>query len=309
MTTRDPSASSSWASSHCSDSIRARAGWSNRSMASSCIHSSGESRTPPSSATIRSARRGLARPGQPTHEDEAGAAHRSGPYAAGVTDTTALVAERVDELLDKLDPKVGRPRRVPGPAVRPRPGLGPLPRGARRPRRRRRTTSGIVDAAPARGRRHGPRAPSSSSASRWPGPTVVTHGSDELRGPAAPPDVHRRGRLVPALQRAGRRLRPRRPRLPGGPRRRRVGRSPARRCGTRSPTSPTGACSSPAPTPTRPSTRASPTSPSTCTRPASRSGRCARSPARPSSTRCTSPRCGCPTPTASATWATAGGSP
>jgi alkylation response protein AidB-like acyl-CoA dehydrogenase len=41
--------------------------------------------------------------------------------------------------------------------------------------------------------------------------------------------------------------------------------------------------------------------------PGSRCGRCARSPARPSSTRCTSPRCGCPTPTASATWARAGG--
>ncbi len=43
------------------------------------------------------------------------------------------------------------------------------------------------------------------------GPTVVTHGSDELRGPPAPPHVHRRGGVVPAVQRAGRRLRPGRP--------------------------------------------------------------------------------------------------
>ena len=54
------------------------------------------------------------------------------------------------------------------------------------------------------------------------------------------------------------------------------------------------------------STRASPTSWSTCTRRAWRCGRCARSPARPSSTRCTSPTRAFPTPTASATSATVG---
>ena len=69
--------------------------------------------------------------------------------------------------------------------------------------------------------------------------------------------------------------------------------STARRSGRRSRTSPTGASSSRAATPTRSATQASPTCSSTCTRPASRCGRCARSPARPSSTRSSSPTSRC----------------
>ena len=80
---------------------------------------------------------------------------------------------------------------------------------------------------------------------------------------------HRAAGVVPALQRAGRGLRPRRPVDEGGAGRRRVGRQRPEgvdlgRAG------PISACSSPAPNPTRRSTRASPSSRSTCTSPASR---------------------------------------
>ena len=51
------------------------------------------------------------------------------------------------------------------------------------------------------------------------------------------------------------------------------------------------------------------TSSSTCTRPGSRSARSASSPARPSSTRCSSPKPAFPTPTGSARSGRAGGSP
>ena len=71
--------------------------------------------------------------------------------------------------------------------------------------------------------------------------------------------------------------------------------STARRCGRATRSSPTGAGASRAPIPTRRRTRASPRSSSTCTRRASRCGRCARSPTSPSSTRCSSPTCSCPT--------------
>ena len=107
-------------------------------------------------------------------------------------------------------------------------------------------------------------------------PTIATHGTPEqieryvrdiVTGPAG---------LVPAVQRARRRLRPRRPPGQGRCRTATSGSSTARRCGPRAATSPTSACSSPAPTPTCPSTRASPTSRSTCTSPASRCGRCGR---------------------------------
>ena len=106
-------------------------------------------------------------------------------------------------------------------------------------------------------------------------------------GPPAPSAVHRRGDLVPAVQRARRRERPRVARDPGRARRRRVGRQRpegvehARAHGrprdARRPHRPRRAQAP----------RASPTSRSTCTRRASRCGRCGRSPARPSSTRST----------------------
>ena len=130
-----------------------------------------------------------------------------------------------------------------------------------------------------------------SSACPSPGPTMVTHGSDELRKRALRPMFTGEEIWCQLFSEPGAGLRPRRARRPARCATATSGSSTARRCGTRSPTSPTAACSSRAPTPTSRSTRASPTSWSTCTRPASRCGRCARSPARPSSTRCTSPTC------------------
>ena len=63
---------------------------------------------------------------------------------------------------------------------------------------------------------------------------------------------HRPEGVVPAVQRAGRRLRPRRPDRQGGARTATSTSSTARRCGRRAARSPTSACCSPAPTPTRP---------------------------------------------------------
>ena len=115
-----------------------------------------------------------------------------------------------------------------------------------------------------------------------------------------------RGDLVPGLLRARVGLRPRLAEDQGGARRTAAGGSPARRSGRRSPTRRSGACSSPAPTPTCPSTRASPTSSWTWSRTRSRSARCARSPARRSSTSSSSRTPTSPTRTSSAASATAG---
>ena len=93
-----------------------------------------------------------------------------------------------------------------------------------------------------------------------------------LRPPTSSPAAG----VVPAVQRARRRLRPRRPHDSSRSATATSGSSTARRCGRPAARSPTSACSSPAPTPTRRSTRASPSSRSTCTSRASRSGRCAR---------------------------------
>ncbi len=87
------------------------------------------------------------------------------------------------------------------------------------------------------------------------------------------------------------------------------GGSPARRCGPPWPARPTGPSAWPAPTLTCPSTRGSATSWSTCTPPASASGRCARSPAAPCSTRSSWTTCSCWTTACSARPGRAGGSP
>ena len=55
------------------------------------------------------------------------------------------------------------------------------------------------------------------------GPTIVAHGSDEQKQRYLRPDRHRAGGVVPAVQRARRRLRPGQPPVPGGAGRRRVG--------------------------------------------------------------------------------------
>ena len=183
-----------------------------------------------------------------------------------MSDATALVSERVDQLLAEVDPKTadqvtfrGRQYDLGLAWVHFPEGYGGL---------------GVPPKLPARSSTARLREAGAQSPGR---PPLLRphHGRADRRHPrrrraaaaAAAPHVHRRGRLVPALQRARRRLRPGRPGHAGRSATATSGSSPARRCGTRSPTSPTAACSSPAPTPTRPSTRASPTSRSTCTRP------------------------------------------
>ena len=95
-------------------------------------------------------------------------------------------------------------------------------------------------------------------------------------GHLPPADHHRRAQVVPAVQRAGQRLGPRRPHHPGGAGRRRVGRQRPEGLEHRRPQGATTASCWPAPTGTSPSTAASRTSSSTCTSPASRCARCAR---------------------------------
>ena len=125
-------------------------------------------------------------------------------------------------------------------------------------------------------------------------------------GALPPAASRRRGDLVPGLLGAGRGLRPRRRaharRAPAAT----STSSTARRSGRRSRTSPTSASSSRRATPRRRATGTSRTSSSTCTRPASRCARCARSPARRSSTRSSSATSRCRSRTGSATRETAG---
>ena len=90
------------------------------------------------------------------------------------------------------------------------------------------------------------------------------------------PAVHRRRDLVPAVQRAGRRLRLRRPVVDGRARRRRVDRQRAEGVDDAGAPVALGAAGRPHRPRGRRSTPASPRSSSTCTRPASRCGRCAR---------------------------------
>ena len=111
---------------------------------------------------------------------------------------------------------------------------------------------------------------------------------------------------MPALQRARRRLRRRRPRHAGRARRRRVGRQRPEGVDDARPHRAVGDARRPH-RPRRAEARGpDATSSSTCTRPASRSGRSCRSPATPSSTRCSSTTSASPTATASAPRATAG---
>ena len=93
---------------------------------------------------------------------------------------------------------------------------------------------------------------------------------------AAAAGDHRRGHVVPAVQRAGQRVRPRRAVDAGRAATATSGSSTARSCGARAPTTPTTGCCWPAPTRTCPSTAASATSCCRCTSPASRSARCGR---------------------------------
>ena len=108
----------------------------------------------------------------------------------------------------------------------------------------------------------------SAPSARPAGLGLLLAGADDRR-PTAPDEQieryvrrhrHRPEGVVPAVQRARRRLRPRRPHDQGGHATATSGSSTARRCGPRAARSPTSACCSPAPTPTCRSTRASPSS-------------------------------------------------
>ena len=97
-----------------------------------------------------------------------------------------------------------------------------------------------------RRRRRGVRAPPARSAPPvgagigLAAPTILAHGSDAAEGARClRADHHRRGHVVPAVQRAGQRLRPGRAHHPGGARRRRVGRQRPEGVEHRAPTTPT----------------------------------------------------------------------
>ncbi|MBV9952164.1 MAG: acyl-CoA dehydrogenase family protein [Acidimicrobiia bacterium] len=103
----------------------------------------------------------------------------SGPYAAGVTDVSALISERVDELLEKVDPKTTDPVEFRGVQydlglawVHFPEGLGGLGVAPQHQR--------TVDE---RVRKAGAKAHDAKEffGLTMAGPTVVTHGSDELR--------------------------------------------------------------------------------------------------------------------------------
>ena len=224
-----------------------------------------------------------------------------------MADDLARVDALIDDLLAAHDPKTTDLVDVPRRAVRPRPRVGALPRGLRRPRTSRRIVQRHIDA----GCREAGAPPPHGTLLLRPLPRGPDDGDARQRRAAqarAAADVHRRGDLVPAVLRARRGLRPRRPRDALRARRRRVGRQRAEGVEhARAPRRPGHARRAHRSRAAR-STRASRTSWSTCTRPASRCDRCARSPARPSSTRCTSPTRASPTPIASATSATAGAS-
>ncbi len=170
-----------------------------------------------------------------------------------VTDHAALVDERLDQLLSELDPATTDATTFRGRQYDLGLAMGALPGGLRRARRA--PGAAAPDRASAAGQGRG---------AREQGVLRAHDGRPDGRDPrrrgaqAAPaaPDVHRRGRVVPAVQRARARARTWPAWPPGRCATATSGSSPARRCGTRWPTSPTGGCSSPAPIRRRRSTRA-----------------------------------------------------
>ena len=170
-----------------------------------------------------------------------------------MADDTTLVNERIDQLLDELDP-----RTAPVEKFRARQfdlglawvsfpegcgGLG-LPPDLQREVDRRLGEAGAT-----------PPGAREFFGLTMAGPTVVTHGSDELRNRLLRRTFTGEESWCQLFSEPG----PGRtsPAWPPGPSATATsGSSPGRRCGTRWPTSPTGACWWPAPIPRRPSTRA-----------------------------------------------------
>ena len=194
-------------------------------------------------------------------------------------------------------------RQGPAAAVR-----GPRRRGARSVGSGRRSWHRVAGSAWPGPRRTAAAAPGRSSTSScrtsWPGPGrpefvgrigINLAGPDAdgprhrgAEGPVAAEDPRRRGDVVPALQRARRGERPRQRHDEGHPGRRRVGPQRPEGVDVVRPVRRLGGLPGPHRSRRARSTRASRTSWSTCTLRASRCGRSCSSPARPSSTRCTS---------------------
>ena len=130
-------------------------------------------------------------------------------------DDVALVEERTDALLGELDPRTASSEEVRGRQFDQGLAWISFPEGSGglglRPDLQR-----IVDR---RLSAAGARPPGAREffGLTMAGPTVVSHGSDEVKGAPPPASLHRRGRLVPAVQRAGCGLRSRRTRHDGRP--------------------------------------------------------------------------------------------
>ena len=164
-------------------------------------------------------------------------------------DDEARVNERLDELLAEHDPKATPARS--SSATQFDPGLASVhfPEGhgglGVAPKLQRWSTSGWR-------RRGAPVLRAQRIGLGMAAPTIVTHGTEEQKASVPAPAVHRRGGVVPAVQRARRGLRRRRPRRPPRSRRRRVDRERPEGVDDARPHRAAGACSSPAPTPTSP---------------------------------------------------------
>ena len=141
------------------------------------------------------------------------------------------------------------------------------------------------------------------------GPTILQWGTEEQKKEFLPADPERHDALVPGLQRAEHRLRPRLAQDHGRARRRRVGHQRPEGVDHRRPPRRLLLPAHPHRPGRRPSTRASATCSCRCTSPASRCAASSSPTAPPSSARCSSPTPAARRTTSSAASTTAGRSP